>query len=57
MEQTVRIEWGYETYYSSFASKSRGIAILFNNSFEFKVHEQISDNSGNYLALDIIIEG
>lgn len=41
IEQTVRIEWGYETYYSSFASKSRGIDLLLNNNFEFKVHEQI----------------
>lgn len=57
MEQTVRVEWGYETYYSSFASNSRGIAIMFNNNFEFKVHEQLSDNNGNYLVLDISIEG
>lgn len=41
MEQTVSIEWGYETFYSSFASKSRGISIMFNNSFEFIVHEQM----------------
>lgn len=57
MEQTVRVEWGYETFYSSFASNSRGISIMFNNNFEFKVHEQISDNNGNYLVLDITIEG
>lgn len=57
MEQTVRVEWGYETYYSSFALNSRGIAIIFNNNFEFKVHEQLSDNNGNYLVLDISIEG
>lgn len=57
MEQTVRVEWGYETYYSSFASNSRGIAIMFNNNFEFKVHEQISDKIGNYLVLDISIVG
>lgn len=30
---------------------------MFNNNFEFKVHEQISDNNGNYLVLDITIEG
>lgn len=57
MEQTVRVEWGYETYYSSFALNSRGIAIMFTNNFEFKVHEQLSDNYGNYLVLDISIEG
>lgn len=57
MEQTVRVEWGYETFYSSFASNSRGIAIMFNNNFEFKVHEQILDKIGNYLVLDISIVG
>lgn len=36
---------------------SRGIAVLFNNDFEFEVHEQILDNNGNYLALYINIEG
>lgn len=30
---------------------------MFNNNFEFKVHEQISDNNGNYMVLDISIEG
>lgn len=30
---------------------------MFNNNFEFKVHEQISDKIGNYLVLDISIVG
>lgn len=29
MEQTVRIQWGYEIYYSSFPTNSIGISILF----------------------------
>ena len=38
-------------------SNSRGVAVLFNNNFEFKVLQQVNDINGNFLALDIIIEG
>lgn len=37
-------------------SNSRGIAILFHDNFDFKIHDQVSDNSGNYLVFDITIE-
>ena len=48
--------WGYECYFSSFASNSRGVAILFNNNFEFKVLKEKRDLNGNYLVLDIEID-
>jgi hypothetical protein len=35
--------WRFECFFSSFSSNSRGVAILFNNNFEFKV-----DNSHEY---------
>lgn len=57
MEQDIRNEWGYEACFNSFSSKSRGVAILFNNNFDFKIHEQIKvENTGNLLALSISIE-
>jgi exonuclease III len=56
MEQNVRNEWGYEVYFNSFASNSRGVAVLFDNNFEFKIHEQIADSVGNLIALDMTIE-
>ena len=49
--------WGYHAYFSSFNSSSRGVMILLNNNFEHKVEKVISDVNGNYLILDINIEG
>ena len=56
-ENIIRNEWGYDCYFSSFASNSRGITILLNNNFESKVHKEKRDLNGNFLALDIDIEG
>ena len=57
MEQNIRNEWGYEARFNSFTSKARGIAILFNNNFEYQIHEQlISESPGNVLSLSISIE-
>ena len=53
MEENIRNEWGYEVFFNSFTSQSRGIAIFMNNNFEYKVHNTVMDTSGNYLALDI----
>ena len=37
MENCVRAEWGYKSYFASYNSNSRGVAILFNNNLEFSV--------------------
>ena len=50
-EKQIRAEWGYECFFSSYTSQSRGVAILFNNTFQFSVKEIISDPYGNYLIL------
>ena len=42
--------------FPSFTSNSRGVAILLNNNFEYKVIQQRRDNSGNMLALSISID-
>ena len=39
MERQIRAEWGYECYFSSFNSQSRGVAILFSNTFDFKLYK------------------
>ena len=40
-----------------FSSNSKeGVAILFKNSFEFKIHDEIKDTLGNYIILDISIQ-
>ena len=53
MEKHIRSEWGYECYFSSFNSQSRGVGIMFNNNFEFKVNKIIKDENGNFLIVDI----
>ena len=53
----MKVEWGYDGYFSSVNSSSRGVRILLNNNFEHKVEKVIFDVNGNYLLLDINIEG
>lgn len=55
MEDNIRNEWGYDAVFSSFTSQSRGVAILLNNNFDFKIHKKVTDDSGNFIALDINI--
>ena len=56
-ENYIRSLWGYECYFSNFSSQSRGVAILLNNNFEFKLHNIKRDENGNKIVLDITIEG
>ena len=56
-EAVVEAQWGYRCIFSSFRSNSRGVCILFNNNFEFKIHREKKDTDGNLLALDLTIEG
>ena len=46
---------GYDSYFSSYASNSRGVAIFFKNLFEFKVHRDIKDKNGNVIIFDITV--
>ena len=54
-ENFIRAAWGYETWVAGIESNSKGVAILFNSSFEYKLHDIIRDPNGSYLALDITI--
>ena len=58
---TKMAQWGtmgLRTFFNNFSSQSKGVAILFNNKFEFKVHKVITDETyeGMKLILDITIE-
>ena len=55
-ERLIRNEWGYEAVFSSFNSRSRGVAILFKNNFEFKIHKCKGDTAGNFLIVDVEIK-
>ena len=49
-------EWGYIGKFSCYSSRSRGVVVLFKNSFEFKINSEILDTNGNFVILDITIQ-
>ena len=55
-EKDIYNVWGYQCFFSSYRSNSRGVAILFNNNFDFKVLRHKSDNNGNLLAIEMEVE-
>ena len=57
LEPFIKSEWGYDVFFNSFTNSSRGVMILINNNFEFKVEGIKTDKNGNYILLDIIIQG
>ena len=56
MDNFISTEWGYESYFSSYNSNSRGLAILFNNNFEFKVKDIDKGDRGSYIILTVRIK-
>ena len=56
-ENYIRTQWCFESFFSSFTSEARSVAILFNNNFEYKLHATETDSEGNKLILDITING
>ena len=57
IERFVQSEWGYKAVFSSFSTRSRGVAVLFANNFEFKIHNTVHDtSSGNFLIIDLTID-
>lgn len=57
IENEVRNMWGYQCFFSSYSTNSRGVAILVNNNFDFKPLTEKGDVDGNYLLLKACIEG
>ena len=51
-ENYIRAQWGFDSYFSSYDSQSRGTAILLNNTFEHTVHSVKTDNEGYKVLLD-----
>lgn len=56
VEPYVETQWGYTCIFNSFRSNARGVSIMFNNNFEFKINKTQKDTEGNLIALDITIE-
>ena len=55
-QQSVQNLWGGECVFNSFSSSQRGVAILFNKNFEYKILEMKKDQDGNLLGLNIKLE-
>ena len=53
IEDRVKQEWGYDSYFSSFSSNARGVAIMIKNNIEYKLIDLTKDINGNYLILRI----
>ena len=56
-ENFISAEWGYKCYFNSFSSNSRGVAILFNNNFEFQVLDTYKGENGNVIIIKIKLKG
>lgn len=54
-EKYIRSMWGFDCYFNSYTSQSRGTAIFLNNNFEHKVLKTKSDTDGNKLILDMLV--
>lgn len=55
-ETFIRNQWGGECVFNSYSSNQRGVAILFNNNFEYKILKTKKDNAGNLLGVEIQLE-
>lgn len=52
----IRAQWGYDCVLNHFKSNARGVAILFNNNFTYKITKMENNVDGNMLALNIEFE-
>ena len=56
MVKMIRGQWGFDCYFNNFRSNARGVAIFFNNNFEYRVIKEVKDSSGNILGLKLKLE-
>ena len=56
VEKLWKSEWGFEAFFSSFKSNSRGVAILFKNTFGYELLTQKCDKGGNFVILSIMLK-
>ena len=47
------LEWGFEGFISPGSSRSRGVAILFNNTFSYKINQVKKCPDGNYVLAKV----
>ena len=52
-ENFIRASWGYNVWLSGSDTNKNGVAILFNNTFEYKIIDVEKDCHGCYIAMNI----
>ena len=52
-----KAEWGYQALFSCHSSKKAGVAILFNNNFNFQIQKSYSDPGGRFIICDLTTNG
>ena len=52
-EKFIRAAWGYNVWISGLDTNKNGVAILFNNNFEYKVLNIVRDPHGCYIVMDV----
>ena len=57
LETFIKAEWGYDIFFSSYTTMSRGTMVLLNNNFEQKLKKVKTDKNGNFIILDMEIQG
>ena len=58
LESCIQAEWGSnDVYFSSYTNMSRGLMILMNNNFEQRVTKVKTDMNGNYIILNMELQG
>ena len=52
-ENMIRSQWGFECIVAGPDCASKGVAVLFKNNFEYKIHNILKDVEGRYILIDI----
>ena len=52
-ENFIRSAWGFSVFLAGCDSNKNGVAILFSNNFEHKIHSVHRDPKGCYLIMDV----
>ena len=51
IETQIITEWGSHCLFSSYTSNARGVCVMFNTNFDYKIEKVSEDESGNFLIV------
>lgn len=52
-DKYIKSQWDGTVLFSSYKSNARGVCILFNNNFEYRIESLNKDNDGNIITVNI----